>query len=106
MDTILLIIEELLKDRHIERHKLTAALGYKSSSVYSDWISEKNSSYKKRLPEIAEFFNISIEQLIGDFHAEELGETEFAFMKETKDLSPKDKQDVLNYIKYLKLKKE
>lgn len=106
MDTTLLIIEKLLKERHIEKQELTAALGYKTSSVYSDWMSGKNSSYKKRLPAIADFFNISTDQLLGAYPAEELGETEFALMKEAKDLSPEDKQDVLNFIKFLKSKKE
>lgn len=106
MDHTLLIIQKLLKERHKEKQELTTALGYKTSSVFSDWLSGKNSSYKKKLPEIADFFGITTDQLLGSYPAEELGEAEFALMKEARDLSPEDKQDVLNFIKFLKSKKE
>ena len=58
-------IIELLEKQNRQQKDLTDFLGLEKST-FSAWKSKKSSSYKKYLPEIANFFKISIDELTGN----------------------------------------
>lgn len=97
-------IISVMKMKKIPQNKLTEHLGL-SKSTFSSWKSGKNESYRKYLPEIAEFIGVSVSYLIGEDEKkfdEQLEGIDFALMSETEGLTNKQKQTVINYIKFLK----
>ena len=63
-------ITEELKTQKKTQKNLCDFLGL-SSNNYTDWKSGKSSSYKKYLPEIAEYLNVSIDYLLGKTNIKE-----------------------------------
>ena len=63
MDILNKIIQ-ILKERKIKQIELTNYLGV-SKNIFTDWKSGRNSSYMKHLPQIAEFFGVSADYLLG-----------------------------------------
>lgn len=57
-------ISELLADKGLTQKSLTDALQLKRGT-FTAWKSGVNESYKKYLPQIAEFFNVSVDYLLG-----------------------------------------
>ena len=57
-------IIELLKENNKKQMDLTNYLGISKNAV-TNWKIGDNTSYKKYLPEIAEFFGVSVEYLLG-----------------------------------------
>lgn len=57
-------IQALLRQSGRPQNELAEFLGVRKQ-VFSDWKAGRNASYQKRLPEIAEFFGISVDELIG-----------------------------------------
>ena len=54
----------LLKEQGKKQIDLTNFLGL-SKNIFSEWKSERSTSYKKHLPQIAEFFGVSVDYLLG-----------------------------------------
>lgn len=61
---ILNMIIALLKEQKKSQKDLTDFLGI-SNNVFTDWKSGRNKSYQKHLPQIAEFFGVSVDSLLG-----------------------------------------
>ena len=57
-------ISALLKEQKKTQNQLTDFLGVRKTT-YSAWKSGRNTSYKKYLPEIAEFLGVSVDYLLG-----------------------------------------
>lgn len=57
-------ISELLKERKISQSELCSFLGIKKNA-YTNWKSGHTSSYKKYLPQIAAFLDVSVDYLLG-----------------------------------------
>lgn len=57
-------IISLLKSSGKKQKDLTSYLSL-SHNVFTEWKAGRNNSYKKHLPEIAEFFGVSIDYLLG-----------------------------------------
>ena len=57
-------IIELLKTQNKKQKDLTDYLGL-TKNTFTNWKAGNNQSYKKYLPQIAEFFNVSIDYLLG-----------------------------------------
>lgn len=53
----------LIKSQGKKQIDLTNYLGV-SKNVFTDWKAGRNNSYQKYLPQIAEFFNISVDDLL------------------------------------------
>ena len=62
MQTLQIILDELNKQNKNQK-ELCDFLGIKKSN-FSDWKKGKSKSYKKYLPEIAQFFNVQVDHLI------------------------------------------
>ena len=57
-------ISEILKERKISQSELCSFLGVKKNA-YTNWKSGHTASYKKYLPQIAEFLDVSVDYLLG-----------------------------------------
>ena len=57
-------ILDLLKQNKKKQKDLTDFLGV-SHNVFTEWKAGRNSSYKRHLPKIAEFFGVSVDYLLG-----------------------------------------
>ena len=64
MDTLNRIIE-LMRENDCDNQKLASALGLNRQAV-TDWKANRSRSYQKYLPEIAAYFNVSVDSLIGN----------------------------------------
>ena len=69
MDT-LSIIKTLLVEKSLTQKALTDYLGI-SKNAFTNWSNGSNTSYIKHLPKIAEFFNVSVDYLLGRDSKEE-----------------------------------
>lgn len=58
-------ISKLLKEQNIQRKVFQEDLGFSKNAV-SEWMSGFTKSYRKKLPEIAKYLNVSIEYLLGE----------------------------------------
>lgn len=63
LDTLDKIIN-LLKQQGRTQKELMNYIGV-SANVFTDWKSGRNESYHKHLPKIAEFFDVSVDYLVG-----------------------------------------
>ena len=63
MNTVETILE-LLKEQNKSQKELTSFLGISEGAV-ADWKKGKTKSYKKHIDKIAEFFNVSVDYLLG-----------------------------------------
>ena len=61
---VLTNILALLKKQNKKQIELATCLGL-SKNVFTEWKAGRNTSYKKYLPEIADFFGVSVEYLLG-----------------------------------------
>ena len=68
-------IVNLLKQHKKEQQELTKYLNL-SKSTFSDWKNNKSQSYMKYLPEIAEFFGISVDALLGNKEISPVAQTD------------------------------
>ena len=57
-------IISLLKGKNVKQKELTDFLGL-SHNVFTEWKAGRNTSYMKHLPQIAEFFNVSVDYILG-----------------------------------------
>lgn len=59
-DTIIVI----LKNKNLKQKDLTNYLGL-SENAFSEWKSGRNKSWRKYLPQIADFLGVSVDELLG-----------------------------------------
>ena len=57
-------ISSLLKEKHFSQKDLCEHLGIKQQA-FTNWKNGNNDSYKKHLPQIAEFLGVSVDYLLG-----------------------------------------
>lgn len=57
-------ILQLIQERNVEQQELAAYLGIKKQAI-SDWKSGKTKSYRKYIDKIAEYFEVSVDYLMG-----------------------------------------
>lgn len=62
---ILTNILTLLKEQHKKQIDLTNHLGL-SKNIFTEWKANRSTSYMKYLPQIAEFFDVSVDYLLGN----------------------------------------
>lgn len=101
---------KIMKAKSVSQKELCEHIGV-NKQAFTNWKNGHNASYKKYLPEIAKYLEVSVEYLIGntDDPTQKQGETNvkfddfsFAFYEECKDLSDEDKQRLLTFARMLK----
>lgn len=104
MDTLDIILE-LLSSQNKRQKDLTDYLGI-SRNAFTNWKSGSNTSYMKKLPQIAEYFNVTVDELLGNKPAQNSDITfddfTYALHNETKDLTDEQKQSLLDMARIFK----
>ena len=95
MCTLDIIINELKKQKKSQK-ELTDYLGV-TKNTFTNWKNGNNTSYIKKLPQISEFLNVSVNYLLGN--PEETLPSEIAILYN--DLNEEGKTKVQQYIKDL-----
>ena len=93
-------ILELIEKNNIKQKDLTDYLGI-SKNAFTNWKGGFSQSYNRYLPQIAEFFNVSIDYLVG----KDEKETDFtyaAYDELTHDLTPEKLKMLQNYADFLR----
>ena len=103
-------IFELLEAGDYQQKDLTDYLGL-DKGVSSQWKTGKSKSYRKYLPEIAAFFNISVSELLDEKDAKKVvpfsdDEEWNEYIDMYKSFSPSDRDLVLGFMKGLAAKNE
>lgn len=99
------IIKALLKSERKTQQELCQYLGV-SKQAFTEWNGGRNTSYKKYLPQIAEFFGVSVDYLLGKTDQKEkpaedggLGENIVRFLgRDGKVLEKKLTPELLAYL--------
>jgi len=93
------------------RNQLCSDLGLKYSTV-SEWLNTNKYPRIDKIEILADYFNIQKSDLIEDKEKstpsldEQLEGINFALYKEAEELSDADKRDVINFIQFMKQKKQ
>lgn len=99
-------IIQILKERKIKQIELTNYLGV-SKNIFTDWKSGRNTSYMKHLPKIAEFFNVSVDYLLGkETPAAENNFTYALYDELAHDLSEEQIQQLKQFADFLRNSKK
>ncbi len=92
----------LLKKKGVSKNKMLTDLNLGKNS-FVNWEKRGTIPGGDTLNKIAEYFNVSIDYLLGNETADkQLEGIEFALMSESEGLTEDQKQDVLKYIRFLK----
>lgn len=95
-------ILHLLKVNKKRQKELTDYLSL-SHNVFTEWKAGRNTSYKRRLPEIAEFFGVSVDYLAGTETPDANNGFTYAFYNElTHGLSPEQIEQLKNFAEFLR----
>lgn len=98
-------IIKLLKDNKKKQSDLTTYLGL-SKNAFTNWKIGDNESYKKYLPEIAEFFGVSTDYLAGRETPTAENNFTYAMYNElTHDLSQEKIEQLKQYAEFLRTQK-
>lgn len=100
------IIMDLLKQQKKTQKDLTDFLGI-TKNAFTNWKNGNNTSYLKKLPEIADFFNVTTDYLLGKSKyktadEKEFSELEFALLGEIHDLTQEEQQKILEFARFTK----
>lgn len=98
-------IKSLLKEKNKTQKDLTDFLGI-SKNAFSEWNSGKNSSYIKHIVKIASFFEVTTDYLLGNDDAKfpTPGYTYAAYDELTRELSPEQIKQLVDFANYLRNK--
>ena len=92
-------ILNLLDEKNIQQKVLSDFLGLSKNTI-TGWKNGNNTSYKKYLPQIAEFFNVSVDYLLGN---ENTNDFTYAMYNElTHDLSEEKIDQLKKYADFLR----
>ena len=99
---ILTNIIHLLKERNKKQVDLTNYLCV-TKNIFTDWKSGRNNSYMKHLPKIAEFFDVSVDYLLGnEIKTEENNFTYALYNEITHDLTQEQIDQLKKYADFLR----
>ena len=106
------IFEKLLQSKGVTAYQVSKATGI-NQSFFSYWKSGKTKNPKpNKLEKIADYFGVSVDYLLGRTNEptyndldKQLEGLQFAVGDEIHDLTDTEKQDILNFVKYVKSKR-
>jgi transcriptional regulator with XRE-family HTH domain len=95
-------IIRLLKEKGVKQKELTDFLSV-SHNVFTEWKAGRNASYMKHLPKIAEFFEVSVDYLLGkETHTPEYNFTYALYNELAHDLSEEQIQQLKQFADFLR----
>lgn len=95
----------LLKERGLQQKALCEHLGLKAQA-YTNWKGGSNDSYMKYLPLIAEFFGVSVDQLLGTPSPTEASLLPAELLAVIATFSEEEMRDLENYVHYIVSKRK
>lgn len=98
---VLTRILALLDEKHIQQKELSNYLGL-SKCAMTGWKNGNNNSYMKHLPKIAEFFEVSVDYLLGREAATENNFTYALYNELAHDLSEEQIQQLKQFADFLR----
>ena len=103
-------LKELRENQKISQQKLASSIGVSQGTV-GNWESGIREPNFEKTKQLADFFKVTVDYLLGrtdknTFLDQKLEGVNFALYKETQDLTDEDKKDVLNFIEFMKQKRE
>lgn len=98
-------ITALLKERGLQQKALCDYLGLKSQA-YTNWKGGGNDSYMKYLPEIAAFFGVSVDYLLGTPSKQECSLLPADLLAVIATFSDEEMKDLENYVHYIVSKRK
>lgn len=102
--SILNKISSLLKEQGKTQKALCAHLGLKQQA-FTNWKNNDNDSYMKYLPQIAEFFGVSVDYLLGTPSPAEASLLPADLLEIIATLSDEEIKELRNYLRFLKSKR-
>ncbi len=100
---ILTNIMRLLKEQNKKQIDLTNYLGV-TKNIFTDWKAGRNTSYRKYLPQIAEFFGVSVDYILGNEQKNSV-ESDFTYAlynEITHDLSEDQIEQIKKFADFLR----
>lgn len=108
----MLQLKKLRKRDGITQTKLSEYMGITQATL-SGWENEKFEIDTESLKKLARYFNVSVDYMLGleeekpsQSIDQQLDEEDFAFFGEVKELTTDEKEDVLNFINFIKSKRK
>lgn len=98
---VLTNILALLKEQNKKQIELMNYLGL-SKNVFTEWKSNRATSYMKYLPKIAEFFGVSVDYLLGSEKQNDIGFTYALYNELAHDLSDDQLQQLKKFADFLR----
>ena len=103
--SILNKISSLLKEQGKTQKALCEHLGLKQQA-FTNWKNNDNDSYMKYLPEIASFFGVSVDQLLGTPSPAEASLLPAELLAVIATFSEAEMRDLENYVHYIVSKRK
>lgn len=99
-------LKQLREDRGLSQSQLAKELGVSQSTV-GNWESGAREPNFSTTQQIADFFNVSVDYLLGNTDEprtldQQLEGIDFALFGEVHELTDEEKQDVINFAKFIK----
>ncbi len=96
-------LKHLRNNMDISQKKLAERL-FVSQQTVAKWETDRATPNPDMLLKIAEFFDVSVDRLVGNKNiaSNELDDFQFAMYGETQDLTDAQKQDILKFIRFVK----
>ena len=98
------IVSDLLKTQNKSQKDLTDFLGIKKNA-FTNWKNGHTESYKKYLPQIADFLSVSIDYLLGkesNSGTENVDYTYAAYDELTRELNPEQIKQLVDFANFLR----
>lgn len=91
----------LLDEKHMQQKELSNYLGLSKNTI-TGWKNGNNTSYMKYLPKIAEFFDVSVDYLLGNKEKDDNNFTYALYNELAHDLSDEQIQQLKQYADFLR----
>lgn len=103
-------IKELRKRKKLTQMEFAKQFNVATGTI-GMWETGKREPSSNTLIKIAEFFNVSVDYLLGKEEKtptidEQMNDIEFALYGEVKDLTDEQKQEILDFVKFKKLQEK
>lgn len=98
MDIMLQRILSLIPERHGADAEFARSLGYKNGNIIADWRAGRSTSYRGRLPQIAERYGVSVDWLCGSSPLVEPPAASPDLENLLRQLTPAEQQRVCDFI--------
>ncbi|NDO18057.1 helix-turn-helix transcriptional regulator [Lachnospiraceae bacterium MD329] len=93
-------ILKLITDNGLTQQEFLKSIGLNKSAI-SDWKKGLNASYKKHIDKIADYFNVSVDYLLGKTDTP-TPEQQDEFSQLLQDCSPDEREQIKKYIEFVK----